>query len=55
MLVDSPATAKGGGHPARLNLGDCFAYAVAKNHGTSLLFKGEDFNQTDIRSASRSR
>jgi ribonuclease VapC len=42
---------KGRGHPAQLNLGDCFAYAMAKNHRTSLLFKGEDFNHTDIRSA----
>jgi len=39
---------KGGGHPARLNLADCFAYAVAKNYGTSLLFKGDDFGKTDI-------
>lgn len=35
-------------HPAQLNLGDCFAYAVAKNCGTTLLFKGEDFDKTDI-------
>ena len=42
---------KGRGHPAQLNLGDCLAYAVAKNHGTSLLFKGDDFGKTDIRSA----
>jgi ribonuclease VapC len=42
---------KGRGHPAQLNLGDCFAYAVAKMHGTSLLFKGSDFNRTDIRPA----
>ncbi len=42
---------KGRGHPARLNLGDCFAYAVAKNHAMSLLFKGEDFDKTDIRPA----
>ncbi len=42
---------KGRGHPAKLNLGDCFAYAVAKNHGVSLLFKGEDFGKTDIRPA----
>ncbi|WP_191059408.1 type II toxin-antitoxin system VapC family toxin [Geminicoccus harenae] len=42
---------KGRGHPAQLNLGDCFAYAVAKNNGTSLLFKGEDFDKTDISSA----
>jgi len=40
---------KGRGHPARLNLGDCFAYAVAKNYRTSILFKGNDFSQTDIR------
>ena len=31
---------KGRGHPAQLNLGDCFAYAVAKNHRTALMFKG---------------
>jgi ribonuclease VapC len=42
---------KGRGHPAQLNLGDCFAYAVAKSHGTALLFKGDDFDQTDIRSS----
>src|SRR5271166_6055383 len=39
---------KGHGHPAQLNLGDCFAYAVARNYRTSLLFKGEDFDKTDI-------
>jgi ribonuclease VapC len=39
---------KGTGHPAQLNLGGCFAYAVARNHGTSLLFTGEDFRKTDI-------
>ena len=42
---------KGRAHPARLNLADCFAYAVAKSHGTSLLFKGDDFARTDIRAA----
>jgi ribonuclease VapC len=42
---------KGRGHPAQLNLGDCFAYAMAKNHRTSLLFKGEDFAKTDIHPA----
>ena len=46
---------KGRGHPAQLNLGDCFAYAVAKNYRTSLLFKGEDFNKTDVRSAAARR
>ncbi len=39
---------KGRGHPAKLNMGDCFAYAVAKSHRTTMLFKGEDFSQTDI-------
>lgn len=42
---------KGRGHPAQLNMGDCFAYAVAKTRRTSLLFKGEDFSRTDIPSA----
>lgn len=40
-----------GFHPARLNLGDCFAYALAKQTGEPLLFKGDDFSQTDIVSA----
>jgi ribonuclease VapC len=39
---------KGRGHPAQLNLGDCFAYAMAKNARTGLLFKGEDFDKTDV-------
>ena len=46
---------KGRGHPAKLNLGDCFAYAMAKNHGAALLFKGNDFGRTDIRSATNTR
>ena len=37
-----------GRHPARLNFGDCFAYALAKDSGAPLLFKGEDFPKTDI-------
>jgi ribonuclease VapC len=45
---------KGRGHPAQLNLGDCFAYAAAKNYRTALLFKGEDFAKTDIPAATRS-
>ena len=44
---------KGRGHPAQLNLGDCFAYAVAKTYRTELLFKGEDFTKTDIRPANK--
>lgn len=35
-------------HPAGLNFGDCFAYALAKISGEPLLFKGNDFNQTDV-------
>ncbi|MGH7985562.1 MAG: type II toxin-antitoxin system VapC family toxin [Candidatus Binataceae bacterium] len=46
---------KGRSHPARLNLGDCFAYAAAKNYRTSLLFKGDDFNKSDIRSAAHAQ
>ena len=40
-----------GFHPARLNLGDCFAYALAKALDAPLLYKGDDFARTDIRSA----
>ena len=36
------------GHPARLNFGDCFAYALARATGEPLLFKGDDFRHTDI-------
>ena len=42
---------KGSGHKARLNLGDCFAYALAKATGEALLYKGTDFGQTDVASA----
>ena len=37
-----------GRHPAGLNFGDCFAYALAKATGEPLLFKGEDFGRTDV-------
>lgn len=39
---------RGSGHPARLNFGDCFAYALARDFSEQLLFKGSDFAQTDI-------
>ena len=39
---------KGSGHQARLNFGDCFAYALAKSTGEELLFKGDDFGHTDL-------
>jgi len=37
-----------GRHPAALNFGDCFAYALARDTGEPLLFKGDDFSRTDI-------
>ena len=39
---------KGSGHPARLNLGDCFSYALASELRQPLLFKGTDFRLTDL-------
>ena len=39
---------KGGGHPAGLNLGDCFSYALAKVTDEPILFKGHDFKHTDL-------
>jgi len=39
---------KGSGHPAQLNFGDCFSYALAKDRGEALLFKGDDFGHTDV-------
>lgn len=42
---------KGSGHPASLNFGDVFSYALAKVRGLPLLFKGDDFSQTDVASA----
>jgi ribonuclease VapC len=42
---------KGTGHPARLNFGDCFSYALARTSRERLLFKGNDFVHTDVESA----
>ncbi len=39
---------RGSGHSARLNFGDCFAYALARVTGEPLLYKGEDFSHTDV-------
>lgn len=39
---------KGRGHPAQLNLGDCFAYGTARTLGVPLLYKGNDFAKTDL-------
>jgi ribonuclease VapC len=46
---------KGSGHPARLNLGDCFSYALAYATGEELLFKGDDFIHTDLTPAYRAK
>jgi ribonuclease VapC len=40
-----------GRHPAKLNFGDCFTYALAKSTGEPVLFKGSDFSLTDLKSA----
>ena len=42
---------RGRSHPAQLNFGDCFAYALAKTRNLPLLFKGDDFIHTDIKPA----
>jgi ribonuclease VapC len=39
---------RGSGHPAKLNFGDCFSYALARALNESLLFKGDDFTHTDV-------
>jgi ribonuclease VapC len=48
MAVDAFRRFGRGRHPAALNIGDCFAYALARATGEQLLFKGGDFGQTDI-------
>ena len=49
LAVDAYAAyGKGTDHPARLNMGDCFAYACAKANGARLLYKGDDFSHTDL-------
>lgn len=42
---------KGSGHPANLNFGDCFSYALARDKREPILYKGNDFVHTDLRSA----
>ena len=42
---------RGSGHPAGLNFGDLFSYALAKVRGVPLLFKGDDFSRTDAAQA----
>ena len=45
------AFGRGSGHPAALNFGDCFSYALAKLRDEPLLYKGKDFPETDIHPA----
>jgi ribonuclease VapC len=42
---------RGSGHPANLNFGDCLSYALAREKREPILFKGDDFGHTDLRSA----
>lgn len=50
-VADAYARWGKGVHPARLNMGDCFAYETAKSRGCPLLYVGEDFARTDVESA----
>jgi ribonuclease VapC len=50
-ILASSRYGRGSSHPAKLNFGDCFAYALAKTRNLPLLFKGEDFIHTDIEPA----
>ncbi len=46
---------KGSGHPANLNFGDCFSYALAREKREPMLWKGDDFGHTDLRAAALER
>ena len=48
IALDAHARYGRGVDPAELNMGDCFAYACTKRHNASILFKGDDFAQTDL-------
>jgi uncharacterized protein with PIN domain len=48
---DGDFQGKGCGSPANLNFGDCFTYALARDKREPLLYKGDDFAHTDLRSA----
>lgn len=51
LAIDAYARYGKGRHPAALNFGDCFAYACARAAKAPLLYKGDDFPQTDIETA----
>jgi ribonuclease VapC len=48
LALDAYQTYGKGRHPAKLNMGDCFAYACAKANDARLLYKGDDFARTDL-------
>lgn len=48
VMKAAAAYGKGSGHAAKLNFGDCFSYAAAKQAKTTLLYKGDDFSRTDL-------
>ena len=48
LAIEAHARYGKGVHPARLNMGDCFAYACARTNNARLLYKGDDFSQTDL-------
>ena len=48
LATDAYVTYGKGQHPAKLNMGDCFAYACAKSNAARLLYKGDDFARTDL-------
>jgi ribonuclease VapC len=48
LAVHGLSTYGKGRHRAKLNIADCFAYALAKSRGAPLLFKGDDFSETDV-------
>jgi ribonuclease VapC len=48
LALDAYQTYGKGRHPAKLNMGDCFAYASAKTNDARLLYKGDDFARTDL-------
>lgn len=51
LAIDAFGRFGRGRHPAGLNFGDCFSYALAKATGEPLLFKGDDFSRTDVKRA----
>jgi ribonuclease VapC len=53
IAIDAFARFGKGRHPAKLNMGDCYAYACARANRASLLFKGGEFMKTDIEAAAR--